>query len=130
MNNNNINNDIKDNNYINDNNPIDTLEIIKNKEKSKKERKKNAIKLPPQLTQNMMKKYVVYYKEIYNKEKGSVREYFKVEKHPKLDKPWISSKSNKVPLLEKLKQANFIVDQLSKNNENYENDNIKDFENN
>ena len=62
----------------------------------------------------MMKTYVVYYKEVYNKEKGLTREYFKVEKHPKLDKPWISSKSNKIPLLEKLKEANKVVDDLSK----------------
>tara|TARA_R110002072_G_scaffold5689_4_gene35936 strand:+ start:99 stop:428 length:330 start_codon:yes stop_codon:yes gene_type:complete len=86
----------------------------KEKESVKKERKKNAIKLPPGLTQEMMKTYVVYYKEIYNKEKGLTREYFKVEKHPKLDKPWISSKSNKIPLLEKLKEANKVIDNLSK----------------
>lgn len=91
----------------------------KQKEPIKKERKKNAIKLPPGLTQEMMKTYVVYYKEVYNKEKGSTREYFKVEKHPKLDKPWISSKSNKISLLEKLKEANKVVDNLSKDNIEY-----------
>lgn len=91
----------------------------KPKEPLKKERKKNAIKLPPGLTQEMMKTYVVYYKEVYNKEKGSTREYFKVEKHPKLDKPWISSKSNKIPLLEKLKEANKVVDDLSKDKIEY-----------
>ena len=91
----------------------------KPKEQVKKERKKNAIKLPPGLTQEMMKTYVVYYKEVYNKEKGSTREYFKVEKHPKLDKSWISSKSNKIPLLEKLKEANKVVDDLSKDKIKY-----------
>ena len=91
----------------------------KQKETIKKERKKNAIKLPPGLTQEMMKTYVVYYREIYNKEKGSTREYFKVEKHPKLDKPWISSKSNKIPLLEKLKEANKVVDDLLKDKIEY-----------
>lgn len=92
----------------------------KQKEPVKKERKKNAIKLPTGLTQEMMKTYVVYYKEVYNKEKGSTREYFKVEKHPKLDKPWISSKSSKIPLLEKLKEANKVVDDLSKDKIDYE----------
>jgi hypothetical protein len=91
----------------------------KQKEPVKKERKKNAIKLPSGLTQEMMKTYVVYYKEVYNKEKGSTREYFKVEKHPKLNKAWISSKSNKIPLLEKLKEANKVVDDLSKDKIEY-----------
>tara|TARA_R110002072_G_scaffold244302_1_gene403626 strand:+ start:479 stop:814 length:336 start_codon:yes stop_codon:yes gene_type:complete len=91
----------------------------KEKEPVKKERKKNAIKLPSGLTQEMMKTYVVYYKEVYNKEKGSTREYFKVEKHPKLNKAWISSKSNKIPLLEKLKEANKVVDDLSKDKIEY-----------
>ena len=41
------------------------------------------------------------------------REYFKVESHPKLARPWVTSKSTKVPLLEKLNDANEYVMKLS-----------------
>jgi hypothetical protein len=81
-------------------------------EGTKRERKSNARELPTGLTQQMMKKYVVYYNECYNNEKKLYREFFKVEKHPKLDKPWISSKSNKVSLQDKLASANKIVTDL------------------
>lgn len=81
-------------------------------EGTKRERKSNARELPTGFTQQMMKKYVVYYNECYNNEKKLYREFFKVEKHPKLDKPWISSKSNKVSLQDKLASANKIVTDL------------------
>ena len=61
------------------------------------------------ITQDMLEKYVVYYKECYNKEKDKWREFFKVEKHPKLDKIWIGSKSNKVSILDKLYAANKVA---------------------
>ena len=83
-------------------------------EGTKRERKSSARELPDGLTQQMMMKYVVYYKECYNKEKKLYREFFKVEKHPKLDKHWMSSKSNKVSLLEKLTSANKVVTDLEK----------------
>lgn len=61
----------------------------------------------------MMEKYVVYYHEFLNEEHTKEREFFKVEKHPKLgDKPWISSKSGKIPLLDKLTQTNKVVRDL------------------
>ena len=44
--------------------------------------------------------------------KSQPREYFKVESHPKLPKPWVSSKSIKIPLLEKLNDANQVVSDL------------------
>jgi hypothetical protein len=44
--------------------------------------------------------------------KQQPREYFKVEAHPKLNKPWISSKSVKISLIEKLNDANQVVDGL------------------
>jgi len=61
-----------------------------------------------------MKKYVVYYREMtYLKDgKQQPREYFKVEAHPKLNKPWITSKSVKISLIEKLNDANQVVDDL------------------
>ena len=90
---------------------VDVLEISRN---DKRERKKTAQTLPPGITQTMMKKYVVYYREMtYLKNgKSQPREYFKVESHPKLPKPWVSSKSSKFPLLEKLNDANQVVSDL------------------
>ena len=81
---------------------------------TKRERKSTARALPEGLTQQMMMKYVVYYNECYNKEKNLYREFFKVEKHPKLDKHWISSKSNKISLMEKLASTNKVVTDLEK----------------
>lgn len=86
-----------------------------NSNRDKMKRKNGARSLPEGITQDMMRKYVVYYNECYNKEKNSYREFFKVEKHPKLDKIWISSKSGKIDIKEKLKSANKIVDDLEKN---------------
>jgi hypothetical protein len=60
----------------------------------------------------MLKKYVVYYHEWLNKEKTRSREFFKIEKHPKLDKIWVGTKSNKTNILDKLQQANSVVDDL------------------
>ena len=70
------------------------------KEGTKRARKKTAKELPEGITQNMLPKYVVYYKECYNKEKNLYREFFKIEKHPKIKKPINSSKSNKKTIKE------------------------------
>lgn len=80
---------------------------------TKRARKKSAKQLPKGITQDMMEKYVVYYRECYNKEKQLFREFFKVEKHQKLEKIWCSSKSNKIPLIDKLESANKIVRDLN-----------------
>lgn len=79
---------------------------------TKRERKHNAKELPEGISHNMMKKYVVYYHEWLDKEHTKQREFFKVEKHPKLDKIWIGTKSNKISIQEKLQQANKVVDDL------------------
>lgn len=79
---------------------------------TKRERKHNAIDLPSGITQDMMRKYVVYYHEWLDKDKTKGREFFKVESHPKLKDVWFSSKSNKVSIQEKLNQANKVVDDL------------------
>lgn len=86
----------------------------------KRERKHTAQSLPLGITHNMMKKYVVYYREIVYLKNGKThpREYFKVESHPKLNKPWVSSKSVKVSLLEKLEDANNLVTDLETTNDN------------
>jgi len=88
-----------------------TPESITPLRNDKRERKHTAQSLPPGITHNMMKKFVVYYREMTYLKSGKQqpREYFKVESHPKLSKPWISSKSMKIPLLEKLNDANQIV---------------------
>ena len=83
----------------------------------KRARKCNAKTLPNGLTQDMMKKYVVYYHEYLNPEKTRSREFFKIEKHPKLEKIWIGTKSNKVSLKDKLDQANKVVEELNKKDE-------------
>jgi hypothetical protein len=88
-------------------------ENTKSSDGERRNRKTSAKPLPAGLTNDMMTKYVVYYNECYNKEKELYREFFKIEKHPKLDKPWISSKSNKVSLMDKLNSANNMVDSLA-----------------
>jgi hypothetical protein len=55
---------------------------------------------------------VVYYHEWLNPEKTKSREYFKIEKHPKLEKIWIGTKSTKISILEKLAAANKYVDEI------------------
>ena len=84
------------------------------KESIKRERKYNAIKLPEDLNQHMLPKYVGYYKECYNVEKKLYREFFKIEKHPNMvkHKVYVSSKSNKLTLLEKLEQIKKILLEL------------------
>ena len=86
----------------------------------KRERKRNAQALPSGLTHEMMKKYVVYYRETFEQNgKTKMREYFKVEGHPKLmkisTKPWISTKSGKIYLADKLGDANQVVTDLENN---------------
>lgn len=92
----------------------DTVFSVISMKNDKRERKHTAKALPPGITQSMMKKYVVYYREtVYLKNgKTQPREYFKVESHPRLTKPWVSSKSTKIPLIEKLNEANQIVADL------------------
>lgn len=70
--------------------------------------------LPEGVTYNMFKKYVYYNDEFYDKNKTKKREFFRVE-HPKLDKPWSTTKSCKITIQEKLLQANKVVDDLENN---------------
>lgn len=82
------------------------LEGSKKKRFSKKD-------LPEGITEDMLKKYIYYNREYINKEKSKERDFFRVE-HPKLDKSWTTSKSNKVTIQEKLAQANKVIDDLEK----------------
>jgi hypothetical protein len=106
------------------NNTLENLRIATRKEQeqnckgiapeTKRERKHNAKDLPEGINHNIMKKYVVYYHEWLDKEHTKQREFFRVE-HPKLDKPWSSTKSNKVSIEDKLAQANKVVEDLENN---------------
>ena len=62
----------------------------------------------------MLPKYVVYYRECYNKEKDLWREFFKIEKHPDLDKPLAGSKSNKFTIHEKLDEIKEKINNIGK----------------
>ena len=84
----------------------------------KRNRKHSAQTLPLGLEHHMMKKYVVYYREWIDRSHTKEREYFKIEKHPDLPKSWTSSKSGKVKLVDKLADANKIVDDLEKKRKN------------
>ena len=107
------------------NNTWDNLRIATRKEQeqnskgiiqgTKRARKTSAKPLPNGITQDMMRKYVVYYQEWLDKDKTKERQFFKIEKHPKLDKIYVGTKSNKVPILEKLNQINTIIDNIENN---------------
>ena len=77
-----------------------------------RERSSNKM-LPDGIEYNMLKKYVYYNEEYYDKEKLKKRCYFRVE-HPRLHKPWSSSKSMNVSVLDKLKSANTVSENLDK----------------
>lgn len=93
-----------------------TYNILKNN--LKRERKCSATNLPDGITQDMIPKYVVYHKECYNKERQLFRDYFKIDKHPKIDnnKYYCSSKSNKVSPLEKLLHIKKILQEIENKN--------------
>ena len=84
-----------------------TNQSIQNFNKDKVSRKYNAQELPNGITHDMIPKYVYYCSEIMNKntEKEYTREYFRIEKHPKLTKKCVSSsKSTNISILEKLQE--------------------------
>jgi hypothetical protein len=80
----------------------------------KRARKYNAKPLPEEIKQEDIPKFVVYYHEWLNIDKTKFREFFKIEKHPKLDKIWIGSKSNKIPIQNKLQEAKDKLAELNK----------------
>jgi hypothetical protein len=84
----------------------DLSNITITKEEGKRERKHNAVKLPANLDQSSIPIYVNYYKECYDQKNKCYREYFKIEKHPHNihNKLYVSSKSNKINILEKLEE--------------------------
>lgn len=84
-----------------------TNQSIQNFNKDKVSRKYNAQDLPVGITHDMLPKYVYYCSEIINKNTKNEysREYFRIEKHPKLIKKCISSsKSTKISIFDKLQE--------------------------
>jgi len=105
----------------------DISNIMIKKEDCKRERKHNAVKLPENIEQSDIPIYVNYYKECYDQKNKCYREYFKIEKHPhNIDnKLYVSSKSNKINILDKLEEIKkmlLIIEEEyeihKKNNEN------------
>jgi len=90
-------------------NRIDNLRLIsqseQNKNCDKRKRKYNAKVLPPELENITFPRYAYYCSEYIHKGKPNeyIREYFRIEKHPKqFGKRWASSKSMKKSLIDKL----------------------------
>ena len=105
----------------------DLSNITITKEEGKRERKHNAVKLPTNIEQSSIPIYVNYYKECYDQKNKCYREYFKIEKHPHNihNKLYVSSKSNKINILEKLEEIKKMLliieeeyEDYKKNNEN------------
>ena len=82
-----------------------------NTNKGKAKRRVDACDLPEELDESLPK-YVVYRKEILDKNSGNFREYFYICNHPKLDKNWETTKSQKVSIKEKLKQAKLKLQEI------------------
>lgn len=91
-------------------NRIENLRIVnqseQNKNTDKRTRNKNAQKLPIELDGTILPKYVTYNREKITNGNGTYyRDFFRIEKHPKLNKNWSSSKSKNVGILEKLEET-------------------------
>lgn len=90
---------------------------VQNSNRDKCKRKYNAKPLPEGLTQSDLPKYVIYYSEKYGKDKKNFREWFNVEKHPKLlNKKWSTSKSMSITLKNKLDLAKEKLEELNECN--------------
>jgi hypothetical protein len=82
---------------------------------TKRARKKSACELPEGLTQEMLPKYVVYYKE--QLKNGKFRDYFKIEKHPKSDKIIIGKKAMSISIFDKLELIKSQLNELEQQKE-------------
>ena len=99
----------------------DLSNTIITKEDCKRERKHNAVKLPETIQQCDLPIYVNYYKECYDQKNKCFREYFKIEKHPHNinNKLYVSSKSNKINILEKLEEIKKMLLVIDEEYEDY-----------
>jgi len=80
-------------------------------EGTKRNRKYNAQELPNGIEHSDLPKYVYYCNEKYN-EKGDIRDFFRVERHPNQTSPISTSKSMKITIHDKLNEAKQIVEKL------------------
>ena len=88
-----------------------TTQAVQNENRAQVSRHSNARPLPAGITE--LPKFIVYYKECYNKEQNLMREFFTVEGHPNLEgKRKATSKSNKVNIQTKLQEAKDIISKL------------------
>jgi hypothetical protein len=99
-------------------NRIENLRLATQSEQNsntdKRNRKHNARDLPAGISQSDLPKFITYNKETVNKQTGKTREFFRVEKHIKQDgKKWSTSKSDKISIHDKLKQAIKYLDTLN-----------------
>ena len=89
-----------------------------NQNTGKRCRKSSARSLPDGLKQTDLPKYITYNvdyeKELDNNGNRIIkRDYFRVEKHPKQEKSWATTKSKNIKILEKLEQAKKYLDLLN-----------------
>lgn len=103
-------------------NRIENLRIVdqstQNKNCDKRNRKYNAQNLPPEISKMQIPKYCYYCSEVMNKGKPNqyIREFFRIEKHPNLKKKCVStSKSTKISIINKLKEAIELLKKLDNN---------------
>jgi hypothetical protein len=82
----------------------------------RKKRRKTAQKLPVEIDNEVIPKYVVYYCECYNKSKKLFREFFKIEAHPKITRFVCSSKSSQISLIDKLNQIKDALNNITTKN--------------
>jgi hypothetical protein len=82
---------------------------------TKRARQKGARELPDGITQEMLKKYVVYNVGYLSADRTKWRDFFTVEGHPALSgKVWTTTKSMKISVHQKLMDANNVVDNLDR----------------
>lgn len=89
-----------------------------NQNTGKRNRKSSARPLPEGIKQTDLPKYVTYnldYEKNLDENGNKImrRDFFRVEKHPKQDKSWTSSKGKTIPLLKKLEEAKKYVENLN-----------------
>ena len=85
---------------------------IQNTNRGKATRRYDAIDLPEGIKQEDIPKHIVYRKEILDKNTGKFREYFYICNHPNFSDNWSSSKSQKINIKEKLKQAKLKIQEI------------------
>lgn len=85
---------------------------IQNTNRGKATRRCDAIDLPEGIKQEDIPKHIVYRKEILYKDTGKFREYFYICNHPNFSDNWSSSKSQKINIKEKLKQAKLKIQEI------------------